>query len=50
MGSIENLPVGVSFIGAQWADHEVLKLGTAYEKARTATLPKPSFERWKPED
>ncbi|MEM6827272.1 MAG: amidase [Pseudomonadota bacterium] len=48
MGAIEGLPVGISFIGAKWADHEVLKLGAAYEKARTATLPTPSFERWKP--
>ncbi|MEM9086782.1 MAG: amidase [Pseudomonadota bacterium] len=50
MGAIEGLPVGISFFGAKWADHEVLKLGSAYEKARTATLPTPSFERWKPED
>ncbi|MEO1048733.1 MAG: amidase family protein, partial [Pseudomonadota bacterium] len=48
MGAIEGLPVGISFFGAKWADHDVLKLGSAYEKARTATLPTPSFERWKP--
>ncbi|WP_379552132.1 amidase [Qipengyuania sp. DGS5-3] len=48
MGHIESLPVGVSFFGAKWADHDVLKVGAAYEKARTAELPTPSFERWKP--
>ncbi|WP_432199617.1 amidase [Erythrobacter sp. W53] len=48
MGHIESLPVGVSFFGAKWADHDVLKVGAAYEKARTAELPTPSFEPWKP--
>jgi len=48
MGNIERLPVGISFFGAKWADHEVLKVGAAYEKARTAELPTPSFEPWKP--
>ncbi|MEP3420580.1 MAG: amidase [Erythrobacter sp.] len=48
MGSVENLPVGISFFGAQWADHDVLKAGAAYERARTATLPEPSFRRWRP--
>lgn len=48
MGAVEDLPVGISFFGAKWADHDVLKLGAAYEKARTAELPTPSFERWKP--
>ncbi|BDW81712.1 amidase [Erythrobacter sp. Dej080120_24] len=50
MGHVERLPVGISFFGAKWADHEVLKLGAAYEKARTATLPEPSFRRWQPGD
>ena len=50
MGSVERLPVGISFFGAKWADHEVLKLGAAYERARTAELPEPSFKRWSPED
>jgi len=50
MGAIESLPVGISFFGAKWDDHSILKLGRAYEKARTATLPEPSFERWKPAD
>nr|WP_281501220.1 amidase [Erythrobacter sp. F6033] len=48
MGAIEGLPVGISFFGAKWDDHKVLKLGAAYEKARTAKLPVPSFKRWEP--
>lgn len=47
MGAIEDLPVGISFIGAKWTDHDVLKAGAAYEKARTAKLPAPSFKPWK---
>lgn len=46
MGQIEQLPVGISFFGAKWADHEVLKLGAAYERVRSAALPEPSFTRW----
>lgn len=49
MGAIERLPVGISFIGPKWADHEVLKAGAAYERARTAVLPAPSFKRWSAE-
>ncbi len=48
MGHIEGLPVGISFFGAKWADHDVLKAGAAYETARTAKLPTPSFKRWQP--
>jgi len=48
MGAIEGLPVGLSILGAKWDDHAVLKAGAAYEKARTARLPAPSFERWSP--
>lgn len=48
MGGIEGLPVGLSIMGGQWEDHEVLKAGAAYEKARTAKLPAPTFARWKP--
>ncbi len=48
MGSAERLPVGISFFGAKWDDHEVLKVGAAYERARTAELPEPSFRRWRP--
>ncbi|MFL0357448.1 amidase [Erythrobacter sp. GH1-10] len=48
MGAVEKLPVGISFFGAKWADHDVLKAGAAYERARTATLPAPTFEPWSP--
>jgi amidase len=48
MGATEGLPVGLSFIGPKWSDDAVLKAGAAYERARTATLPQPSFERWQP--
>lgn len=46
MGHIEGLPIGLSIMGAKWEDHAVLKAGSAYEKARTAQLPTPSFRRW----
>ena len=46
MGAIEGLPVGISFFGAKWADHAVLKAGAAYERARSAELPVPTFRRW----
>lgn len=48
MGAIERLPVGISFIGAKWSDHAVLKAGAAYERARSAPVPMPSFTLWKP--
>ncbi len=48
MGAIEGLPVGLSILGAKWDDHAVLKAGAAYEKARTARLPAPTFLRWRP--
>ena len=48
MGSIENLPVGLSFIGAKWSDHALLKAGAAYERARTSPVPEPRFTRWQP--
>ena len=44
--SVEDLPIGLSIIGAKWQDWEVLKAGAAYERARTATLPTPDFKRW----
>lgn len=50
MGAVEGLPVGISVFGAKWADHSVLKVGAAYERARSAELPTPSFARWKPVD
>ncbi len=49
MGHIQRLPVGISFFGAKWEDHAVLKAGAAYEKARTAELPTPSFKPWSPQ-
>ncbi len=47
MGAVEGLPVGLSIIGGQWQDHAVLQAGAAYERARTAAVPEPSFERWR---
>jgi amidase len=48
MGAIHGLPVGLSIMGAKWDDHAVLKAGAAYEKARTAKLPAPTFRPWRP--
>lgn len=48
MGGVEGLPIGLSIMGGQWQDHDVLMAGAVYEKARTAQLPAPTFERWKP--
>jgi len=48
MGAVEGLPVGFSIMGGQWQDHAVLKAGAAYEKARTARLPAPTFRPWRP--
>ena len=48
MGAVEGLPVGLSFIGPKWSDHALLLAGAAYERARTATLPKPTFKPWAP--
>jgi amidase len=50
MGDVERLPVGISFMGAQWADHKVLEIGAAYEKVRSAALSEPSFKPWEPVD
>ena len=36
-------------MGAKWQDHDVLKAGAAFERARTAEIPKPDFQRWEPE-
>lgn len=46
MGAIEGLPVGLSFIGAQWDDARVLSAGAAFERARTAPLARPRLKRW----
>ncbi|WDA41642.1 amidase [Erythrobacter sp. BLCC-B19] len=48
MGAVERLPVGLSIMGGQWQDHAVLKAGAAYEKARSAKLPAPTFRPWRP--
>ena len=48
MGAVEGLPIGLSFMGAKWADAAVLRAGAAYERARTAVLPEPSFKPWAP--
>jgi len=37
MGQVRGLPVGLSFIGAQWADARILALGYAYEQATQHT-------------
>lgn len=46
MGAIEGLPVGLSIMGAKWADARVLEIGAAYERARTTALPEPRFDKW----
>lgn len=46
MGAVHGLPVGLSFIGARWDDKRVLEAGAAYERARTAEVPKPGFKQW----
>ena len=46
MGAVEGLPVGLSFIATAWDDARVLQAGAAYERARTAPLAVPRFERW----
>ena len=43
MGQIEGLPVGLSFMGTKWSDHEVLEAGAAYEKVRSAVLHAPAL-------
>lgn len=48
MGTVEGLPVGLSIMGGKWQDHQVLKAGAAYERARTIPLPAPSLKPWQP--
>ncbi len=50
MGAVEGLPVGFSIFAGKWQDHAVLQAGAAYERARTARLPAPSFKPWQPAD
>ena len=42
MGLANGLPIGLSFIGPKWHDHNVLKAGYAYEQLSKA-LVAPSF-------
>lgn len=46
MGAVGGLPVGVSFIGPAWSERRLLEAGAAYERARSATVPVPSYQRW----
>jgi amidase len=46
MGAVEALPIGLSFMGAQWDDKRVLEAGAAYERARTVPVPRPALRRW----
>lgn len=46
MGAVHDLPVGLSIMGAKWADAEVLRAGAAYERARSMPLAKPDFGKW----
>ncbi len=46
MGAVEGLPIGLSFMGPKWGDKALLDLGAAYERARSAAVPKPSFKSW----
>lgn len=48
MGAVERLPVGLSFMGGKWQDAAVLRAGAAFEEVRTAAVPTPSFEHWRP--
>ena len=46
MGAVHDLPVGLSIMGAKWADSAVLRAGAAYERARTAPLANPDLGVW----
>jgi amidase len=46
MGAVEDLPVGLSIMGAKWNDAAVLRAGAAYERARSAAVPIPDFDNW----
>ena len=39
MGFVHNLPVGLSFVGYDWSDAELLAIGYAYERATHARKP-----------
>jgi amidase len=38
MGQVAGLPVGLSIIGSQWQDHDVIKAGYAFEQASKARV------------
>lgn len=42
MGQIEDLPVGLSFIGPAWSEERLLALGYAFERVSKARKP-PTF-------
>lgn len=44
MGFVDGLPVGLSFVGAQWDDARILSLGHAFEQRTRARRP-PAFLR-----
>jgi amidase len=44
MGAVGGLPVGLSFIGAQWQDAKVLSAGYAYEQAGLSLRVTPVFK------
>lgn len=43
MGYLNELPVGISFIGRKWHDHAVIKAGYAFEQLTKARV-KPSYQ------
>ena len=42
MGTVEGMPIGLSFIGAKWSDAQLLSAGAAYE-ALAPMRPRPTF-------
>jgi amidase len=44
MGAVGGLPVGLSFIGAQWQDAKVLSAGYAFEQAGPSLRVEPAFK------
>ncbi len=45
MGVVRGLPVGLSFIGAQWQDAKVLSAGYAFEQAGASLRVEPTFKK-----
>lgn len=50
MGMADGLPLGLSFVGAKWADAEVLAAGHAFEVAGSPLRAAPKFVATLPED